>query len=148
MLEFNEQHKSADLSTIKPKLDRAKHIGKVAICGIMISATLLLSGCGRTNEQSYETIEPQITQTAIVMENGNALIIDTKKISDGGYSTSTQIFKITTTSGEQLLEAVENIHIIEGENSREIAEKMAESLIDENGKITYYEDIVDLGRSR
>lgn len=148
MLEFNEQHKSADLSTIKPKLDRAKQIGKVAICGIMISATLLLSGCGRINQQSVEVTEPETTQTVIVIENGNALIIDATKISTGGYGNRTDYFSLTTTSGETILEAVENVHIIEDENSREIAEKYAESLIAENGRITYYEDIVGYERSR
>ena len=91
MLEFNEQHKSADLSTIKHKLDRAKQIGKVMICGIMISSTLLLSGCGRINQQSVEITEPQITQTAIVMENGNALLIDATKISNGGYGNNSAL---------------------------------------------------------
>ena len=148
MLEFNEQHKSADLSTIKHKLDRAKQIGKVMICGIMISSTLLLSGCGRINQQSVEVTEPEITQTVIVIENGNALIIDATKISNGGYGNRTNYLELTTTSGETVLEAVENVHIIEDENSREIAEKYAESLIAENGRITYYEDIVGYGRSR
>jgi len=146
MLEFNEQHKSADLSTIKPKLDRAKQIGKVAICGIMISATLLLSGCGKINQQSVEITKPEKTETAIVMENGNALIIDVDyyTIDSGG---APRIYLITT-SGEKLLVDMENVHIIEDENSREIAEKYAESLIAGNGKITYYEDIIEYGRSK
>ena len=146
MLEFNEQHKSADLSTIKPKLDRAKRIGKVMICGVMISATLLLSGCKKTNQQSVEITKPEKTENAIIIENGNALIIDVDyhTFDSGG---APRIYLITT-SGEKLLVDMENVHIIKDENSREIAEKYAESLIAENGKITYYEDIIKYGRSK
>lgn len=146
MLEFNEQHKSADLTTIKSKLDRAKQIGKVMICGIMISSTLLLSGCGITN--ATEMTKPEITQTAIVMENGNALIIDIQKLDYGAHGTTAYWCELTTNTGEKLIMSVDNVEIIKDENSREIAEKMAESLISENGKITYYEDIVEYGRSR
>ena len=41
-----------------------------------------------------------------------------------------------------------SVKVIKDENSREIAEKYAESLIAGNGKITYYEDIIEYGRSR
>lgn len=144
MLEFNEQHKSADLSSIKPKLDRAKQIGKVAICGILISATLLLSGCANIDKYTAEKItNSEITYTAIQMENGNALIIDIERSTISG-----NIINLTTTSGEVLIASAETTKILKCENSREIAENLAESLIAENGRITYYEDIIDLGRSR
>lgn len=79
MLEFNQEHKVADLSAIKSKTDKSKKTGKVMLGGIMLSAVLLLSGCGNevtsTNQQT-DVVQPIISSTAIIMENGNAMIVD------------------------------------------------------------------------
>jgi len=79
MLEFNQEHKVADLSAIKLKTEKARKTGKVIICGIALSSVLLLSGCGNSNVVANEqpSIEqPVITSSAIIMENGNAMVVD------------------------------------------------------------------------
>ena len=36
MLEFNSEHKVADLSAIKPKTDKAKKTVRVVLCGVAL----------------------------------------------------------------------------------------------------------------
>ena len=89
MLEFNQEHKAADLSAIKSKTKKVEKAGKVMLCGITLSAVLILSGCSNSNTNtdvqsnpveptitSSDAVEPTITSTAIIMENGNAMIVD------------------------------------------------------------------------
>lgn len=42
MLEFNQEHKVADLSAIKSKIEKARKTGKVLMCGIALSSVLLV----------------------------------------------------------------------------------------------------------
>lgn len=138
MLEFNEQHKSADLSPIKSKLDKAKHIGKATVCGILIASTLLFSGCGTIDKSR---VYSDVTETAIVLHDDTAMIID---LADHySYGSTAQNVTLKTTTGEEIIISVENVHIVESENSREIAEKMAKNLLGEKGTITYYDDVVE-----
>ena len=48
MLEFNSEHKKADLSYSNIKNGKNKNNGKVMIGGILLSAVILFSGCGKT----------------------------------------------------------------------------------------------------
>jgi len=77
MLEFNQEHKVADLSAIKLKTEKARKTGKVIICGIALSSVLLLSGCGNSNVVANEqpSIEqPVITSSAKKIYCGSRLI--------------------------------------------------------------------------
>ncbi len=160
MLEFNKEHKVADLSAIKSKTEKVKSAGKVVLCGITISAVLLLSGCDDSytkNDFKREStvVESNITSSAIIMENGNALIVDLesyKKWSkDGGANywdtiTNDRIWVLYTTSGDKLFVDFDSVKFIEGENSHEKAETIAESLISENGHITCYDEVETYGK--
>lgn len=156
MLEFNQEHKVADLSEIKPRIEKAKNIGKVMICGVAISAVLLFSGCGPhvTNQQTTEQQNSQIT--AVVFESGNAMIVDLQSYEKGvaelkGVShedvAADQTWRLYTSDGYELVSDVNSVKILEGIDSREKAEAMAESFIGENGKITYFDDESKLGKT-
>ena len=144
MLEFNEQHKSADLSAIKPKLERAKKIGKTTLCGILVASMLLFSGCGM--KKPNESIGQTEQVTAIVFHDENAIIMDLDKYCY--YGTTAQNILLYTTTGEMHIVSVENAHVIEGENSKEIAEVMARKLVGENGTLSYYEEIAQNNKTK
>lgn len=147
MLEFNQEHKLIDLSTIKEKTNRSKNAGKVTLCGILVSSVLLLSGCSHTHANASKNKD--ISSTAIIMENGNAIIVDLqsyeKYVKDIGsikydeYAMDKN-FVLYTSSGDKLIVDFASVKIIEGENSHEKAEFIAESLINENGQITDYDE--------
>ena len=69
MLEFNQEHKFADLTEIKKKTEMAKKTGKVVLAGITLSAVLLLSGCESENKQEEQVDVQNISSTAIIMDN-------------------------------------------------------------------------------
>lgn len=160
MLEFNQEHKVADLSAIKSKTEKARKTGKVMLCGIMLSAVLLLSGCGNevtnTNQQ-IDVVQPITPSTAIIMENENALIVDLqsydKYIRDMGanhYSTYVEdrTWILYTSNGDKLLVDFDSVKFIEGEDSHEKAETIAQALIGENGQVTCYDEVQSYGKTR
>lgn len=160
MLEFNQEHKVADLSAIKSKTEKARKTGKVMLCGIMLSAVLLLSGCGNevtnTNQQT-DVVQPITSSTAIIMENGNAMIVDLqsydKYIRDMGasqYSTYVEdrTWILYTSTGDKLLVDYDSVKFIEGEDSHEKAETIAQALISENGQVTCYDEVQSYGKTR
>ena len=160
MLEFNQEHKVADLSAFKSKTEKAKKTGKVMLCGIMLSAVLLLSGCGNevtnTNQQT-DVVQPITSSTAIIMENGNAMIVDlqsydkyTHDMGSDSYSTYAEdrIWILYTSTGDKLLVDFDSVKFIEGEDSHEKAETIAQALISENGQVTCYDEVQSYGKTR
>ena len=160
MLEFNQEHKVADLSAIKSKTEKARKTGKVMLCGIMLSAVLLLSGCGNevtnTNQQT-DVVQPITSSTAIIMENGNAMIVDLqsydKYIGDMGASRHStyaedRTWILYTSTGDKLLVDYDSVKFIEGEDSHEKAETIAQALISENGQVTCYDEVQSYGKTR
>ena len=160
MLEFNQEHKVADLSAIKSKTEKAKKTGKVMLCGIMLSAVLLLSGCGNevtsTNQQA-DVVQPITSSTAIIMENGNAMIVDlqsydkyTRDMGAINYSTYAEdrTWILYTSTGDKLLVDFDSVKFIEGEDSHEKAETIAQALISENGQVTCYDEVQSYGKTR
>jgi len=154
MLEFNNEHKTADISSIKPKINRAQNAGKVILCGIVISSLLLFSGCGNLVNKE----QPIITSTAIIMENGNAMIVELqsyRKTPTGSTVTDEGLLKLTrlaltTIDGDILIvdsDVNRSLKIIEGKNSREKAEMMAQNLLGENGKISFYGEAETYGKT-
>ncbi len=164
MLEFNQEHKAADLSAIKSKTEKVKNAGKVMLCGITLSAVLLLSGCSNSNTNTdvqsnavEPTVEPTITSSAIIMENGNAMIVDLqsyqKYIEERGamhYETFAEdrTWILYTSTGDKILVDFDSVKFIEGEDSHEKAETIAQSLISENGQITCYDEVQSYGKTR
>jgi len=149
MLEFNQEHKAADLSAIKSKIEKVKNAGIVKFCGITLSAVLLLSGCSNpiTGVKS-NAVEPTITSTAIIMENGNAMIVDLQSYQkyteeqDGWSNIATdRTWILYTSTGDKILVDFDSVKFIEGEDSHEKAETIAESLIGEEGRITCYGEV-------
>lgn len=168
MLEFNQDHKVADLSTIKSKTEQARKLGKVMLCGSMLSAVLLLSGCGNqettdmvqnetnTNQQT-DALQPITSSTAIIMENGNAMIVDlqsyVKYTNDRGsssYSTFAEdrTWVLYTSTGDKLLVDFDSVKFIEGEDSHEKAETIAQALISESGQVTCYDEVQSYGKTK
>lgn len=160
MLEFNHEHVGADLSQIKSKISRAKKVGKVMLAGVALSAVMLLSGCSNsnaiTNEQSGVE-QPVITSSAIIMENGNAMIVDVqsyqKYVGEQGstlYDTLAEdrTWILYTSNGDKLLVDFDSVKFIEGEDSHEKAETIAQALIGENGQITCYDEVETFGKTR
>ena len=146
MLEFNNEHKTVDISSIKSTINRAKNAGKVILCGIAISSMLLFSGCGNSVDKEQQ---PIITSTAIIMENGNAMIVELqsyRKTPDGSTVTDQGLLSLTrlaltTIDGDIIVvdsDVNRSLKIIEGENSREKAEMMAQNLLGENGQFFFY----------
>lgn len=159
MLEFDQGHKVADLSAIKFKTEKTKKIGKVRLCGIMLSGVLLLSGCGRnvTNiNQQTDVTQQNTSSTAIIMENGNAMIVDviqiysfrTYSVDHLKFNDSKISYVLTTVSGDELIVDYNNFKLISGEDSHEKAETIAQALISENGEITCYDEIESYGKTR
>ena len=132
MLEFNQEHRVADLSEIKQKTEKAKNAGKVIMCGTVISAALILSGCNpdaiknqqiEDSNQQTEVIEPITTSTAIIMENGNAMIVDlqsyskyTEDIGSIHYNVFAEdkTWVLYTSTGDKLLVDFDSVKFIEG----------------------------------
>ena len=82
--------------------------------------------------ESYAREDSVYYDSAIVFENGNALIIDYHN-----YSKTNDKVELITQYGT--INVDENsVILVEGNNSHERAEEMAKSLIDEDGKITCY----------
>lgn len=150
MLEFNQEHKGVDLSTIKEKTKKSKKTGKIILCGILISSVLLLSGCGSETKKQQADIPSNIT--AIIMENGNALLIDLKSYDDKTLTVNgakqDKAWCLHTIDGDTILIDFNSAKFVEGENSHEKAEFIAQSLIDENGKITCYDDEQSYGKTK
>lgn len=160
MLEFNQEHKAADLSAIKSKTEKVKNAGKVMLCGITISAVLLLSGCPNSNTNTdvqSNVVEPTITSSAIIMENGNAMIVDLqcyKKYSEDlgsslyQASADDRTWVLYTETGDRILIDFDSVKFIEGKDAHEKAETIAQSLISENGQITCYDEVQSYGKTR
>ena len=160
MLEFNQEHKAADLSAIKSKTEKVKSAGKVMLCGITLSAVLLLSGCAslKTNtDVQSNVVEPTITSSAIIMENGNAMIVDLqsykKYVHDQGARrwdtmAADRTWVLYTATGDKILVDFDSVKFIEGENSHEKAETIAQSLISDNGQITCYDEVETYGKTK
>jgi len=160
MLEFNQEHKVADLSAIKLKTEKARKTGKVIICGIALSSVLLLSGCGNSNVVANEqpSIEqPVITSSAIIMENGNAMVVDLQSykkytVDQGSSRWSSyeedRTWVLYTSTGDKLVVDYDSVKFIDGENSHEKAETIAQALISESGQITCYDEVQSYGKTR
>lgn len=160
MLEFNHEHVGADLSQIKSKTSRAAKVGKVMLAGVALSSAMLLSGCGNsnavTNEQS-SVEQPVITSSAIIMENGNAMIVDLQsyqKYSIDQGSTRWASYEedrtwvLYASTGDKLLIDYDSVKFVDGEDSHKKAETIAQALIGENGQITCYDEVKTFGKTR
>lgn len=164
MLEFNQEHVGADLSQIKSKTSKAKNAGKVMLAGAVLSSVILLSGCDNSNAVTNEqpSIEqPVITSSAIIMENGNAMIVDVTEVrsfrvyssayspEEGGkFEDSERTYALRAVSGDELIVNYDSFKLVSGENSHEKAETIAQSLISENGQITCYDEVETFGKTR
>lgn len=144
MLEFNLEHKVADMSMIKAKTEKVRKTGKVVLCGVMLSAVLLLSGCDKGTYTAYHSQQA----TAIIMENGNAMIVDLSSYCKYYYGGDERTFVLETTSGDTLLVDTYCVKFVEGYGSHEKAETIAQALISENGQITCYDEVQNYGKIR
>ena len=142
MLGYNNEHKVADLSTIRrSKKGKAIYMGKILLYGVALSSFLLLSGCSRTYATDrYNTGDPvpgaEPIATIIVFENGNAKLMD---LCDFTYN-SGDIFSVHDMEGNHYVFADDYSMIINGEGSHERAEEWAYDLVGENGKVTWIDE--------
>ena len=98
-----------------------------------------------------------IPTSAIIMEDGNAMIVDlcayekyTESRGAGAPATLAEdkLWTLYTSTGDVIIVDYNSVKIITGEDSHEKAETIAESLISENGKITCYNEIKEYGKSK
>lgn len=140
MLEFNQNHRVADTSSIRHKL--VKSGGKVLLCGVLTSSILLLSGCGANKEDNLTPVA-----TAIIMTNDNALLMDLSWY-DKDYSHGQSVACVKDMDGDKLIVGHEDAIIVTGENSHEKAEQMAENLVGEKGEVICYDEMQNHDKSR
>lgn len=141
MLEFNHEHIGIDLSQIRSKVSKAKNVGKVMLAGVAISAGLLLSGgCANAKDNL------NVTSSAIIMENGNAMVVDIVDVHH--YYSDGKAYVLTTASGDELVVDFASVKLITGEGSHEKAETIAQSLVGENGEVTCYDEVETFGKTR
>lgn len=124
MFEANKKQE-VESTSIKHKLVRTG--GKIILSGVLISSTLLLSGC---------TSDENKTFTAIFITNDNALLID---VDEYQYYRSGEV-AMYDMNGNKITIDSENVIIIKGENSHEKAQQIAEDLIGEKGEIVDYNE--------
>lgn len=121
----------------------------------------------RNNPKPVETYE-EITKTAIIFENGNCMIVELKKwekyhqyfqnydgVRSGSFeyrieqqSAYDNIYALTATNGDVFLAGYNSVTIIESPDSLEKAEAIADSLVAENGKVTYYSESISYDKTR
>ncbi len=114
-----------------------------------------------------ETYE-EITKTAIIFENGNCMIVELQKwekyyqyfqnydgVRNGNFeyaieqqSANDNIYALTATNGDVILAGYNSVTIIESPDSLEKAEAMADALVAENGKVTYYSKSISYDKTR
>lgn len=140
MIEFNNNHKMADLSIVEIKKEKMKKIGKNLMCGTMISSMLLFSGCDLKDSNVP-------TATAIIITNDDALIMDLSDY-DNDYSYGQNVAYIKNMNGDKLRIGHENIIILDGEDSHQKAKEMAEFLIGETGEVICYDESNKFSRTK
>lgn len=116
-----------------------------------LSLMTLLSGCGTSTSTTTSTTEEEqsiSTATAIIIENGNAIIVDItdyKKysVAEGSNLVSTyaedRTWVLYTTNDDEVIVDIYSVKIITGSNSHEKAEAMAEILVGPEGFVTSYD---------
>ena len=132
MLEFNQNHKVADISSIRHKL--VKTGGRVLFGGVLISSVLLLGGCGTKKQDDVPTA------TIIIITNDDALLMDLSWY-DKSYDYGQSVAQVKDMDGNKLLISHDNAIIVNGDCSHEKAEQIAEKLVGEKGKVVCYDEI-------
>ena len=113
---------------------------KLLSLGLIIS-TLGFIGCESDNSSNTKKQE-----VAVIINNGNALIVETYFFNDKWHgikkvlSNTDNIYKITTNDGSSIYSDSCNVFFIVSDNAKEKAEILASTLIDEDGKIEYYDE--------
>ena len=151
MLNFSEEHKSVDLSSIKSKLEKVGKSLVIKIGAILLSAVILFSGCSY-NPQTGEISHHQETYIAMVIENNKVMLIELEssksydELSEGYVAKKVDYIQLHTKSGEVLLFPVESVRIIKDENSKEVGEELAKYFFGEDVEIEYYDEIIKNGK--
>lgn len=136
MLNFNKEHSVADLSSIKPKMNKAKNTGKTLLAGIALSSMLLLSGCG-----NYDMFDTKYTfNKAIIFGENCATIIEIESWRD--YEDGEQI-QLETKDGAYILTSSFDTKLIDDRNSAINAEDVVKAIKGNDVQITYLNDIAD-----
>lgn len=133
MLEFNDKHKIADISSVKKRT--SLNTGKALVCGILISSMILFSGCGAS--EVNEEYNPEVEGTVILLNDDSAVVMDYVEQYYG--KTSARENKFEAVDGTKYSVATENSMICTGENHHEKAEEMARSLVGPDGSVTCYD---------
>lgn len=125
---FNENLLRTDYSKVDIR-DAAVIVASTAAIG----ATF----CGILFYPSDE--KPVYTSTAIIMEDGNATIVDLESYEASEQSLSRiESWVLHTSNGDNINVDSSSVRILTSENSHEWAEELAEEMVSEGGRITYY----------
>ena len=140
MLEFDNEHVSADLSQINKKSSNNKRIGKkILLVGILITSLLLLSGC------NYDLFDTKYTfNKAIIFGDDCATIVEIKKWTD--YDG--EQLQIETNDGTFILTSSFDTKLIDDRKSDIKAEDIVKAIKGEDVKINYLDDVAVKKRIR
>lgn len=129
MLEFNEEHKIVDLSTVKERIDKVKRIGKFTLCGIALSSMLLLSGCNN----NFSKNSNGINCTAVTRDDVDVIVIDLtshNQLNGNAYERDTD--------GNYIVIDDNLVICYYGDDCYEKAIEKVNDLVGEDGKVIYY----------
>lgn len=134
--------------------ERLKKAASMVVAGtIALTSVVGLTGCGQDAEKTVSKTDDEntnVTKTAIIMENGNALIVDV--VEEEFFSMEDfrleRSYLLKTTSGDEIVVDFDKFKLISGENSHEKAETIAQALIGEDGQVICYDEVENYGKTR
>ena len=151
MIKFNQEHVGATSTQISSKVKKPTNVDKV-----MRWSVFLLSGCGRLDNITEKKFDISVgIASAIIMENGNAMIVDARDASSfrvlsesrnrnagSRYFVSDKIYVPEMLPEDKLPIDYDSLA------SHKKSWKIAQSLISENGQVICYDELVTFGKTR
>ena len=154
MLNFDNSHKTADMSSVKSKIEKAKVAGKVLLAGAFISGCIMFGNYIGDQMFPHEKdgVLPPVNYSAVVQENDHAMIVDLNYYTEVGHSPlaihDNSGVLLVTPEGDRIVTGVDSVTIFDGDDAHEKAENYAQSMYQQDGQITYYESIQNNGISK
>ena len=147
MLNFDNSHKRADMSSAESKIEKAKIAGKVLLAGVFISGCILFGNYIGDQMFPHEKdgVLPPVNYSAVVEEDGSAMIVDLNYYTQVRHNPlavhDNSGVLLVTPDGDRIVTNVESVTIFDGEDAHEKAENYAQSMYQQDGQIVHYEDI-------
>ena len=149
MLEFNQDHKKADLSSVKSKLEKAKIAGTVMLGGIFIAGCIMFGNyIGNQAFPNNENGDVPVNYSAVVEKDDQAMVVDlnyyTQRLNGNPFVKSDQ-YTLVTPDGDRIVTQKDAVVIFDGDDAHEKAESYAQEKYDE---VIQFEEVQSQGLSR